>query len=436
MSEAYLRFYLWRTGKATEYKNETIGKLSRRLRDMLRDEGLSEESLSRFSRTGAVAASISDALAQYKIRALTSKAKWSEVVRGKASLPTFRNDMAIPVRCDKPAMHRLEKTADGNVEVNLQICTKPYPRVMLQTGDVGGSARAILDRLLENSEQAMSGYRQRLFEIKQDATNNKWWLYVTYDFPTAARKALDRSIVVGVDLGYSCPIVAAISNGHARMGRRHFQAIGARIRSLQRQTMARRRSMQTGGRLNLSTDTARSGHGRRRKLQPIERLEGLIGRAYSTLNHQLSASIVDFAKQHGAGTIQIEDLTGLKETLRGTFIGARWRYHQLQNYIKYKAEEAGIELRSVNPRYTSRRCSACGHIHVKFDRNFRDANKLGERVTRFKCPECEFECDPDYNAARNLAVLDIEDRIKAQCDLQDIGCSLTSDLDEIAKPLS
>ena len=145
-----------------------------------------------------------------------------------------------------------------------------------------------------------------------------------------------------------------------------------RIRSLQTQVMARRRQMQTGGKVSLSGDTARSGHGRRRKLQPIERLQGRISRAYTTLNHQLSKAVVDFALNHGAGVIQMEDLKGLRDELTGTFLGSAWRYFQLEEFLDYKAKEAGIEVRRVDPRYTSRRCSKCGYIHVEFDRTFRD----------------------------------------------------------------
>ena len=257
-----------------------------------------------------------------------------------------------------------------------------------------------------------------MFEIKEDAQTRKWWLYVTYDFPKIVGE-LNPEIVVGVDLGFSIPLYVAINNGHARLGRRHFQALGNRIRSLQRKVLARRRAIQRGGSVSISHSTARSGHGVKRKLLPIEKLRGRIEKSYSTLNHQLSASVLDFAKNHQAGVIQIEDLTGLKEQLTGTFIGARWRYHQLQQFLKYKAEEAGITLKQINPRYTSRRCSECGFINIDFDRAHRDAARTDGKVARFICPECGFgPVDPDYNAARNIASLDIEKLIRVQCKKQ------------------
>ena len=265
---------------------------------------------------------------------------------------------------------------------------------------------------------AADGYRQRCLEVKHEESTNRWWLYVTYDFPASPEQGLSQERIVGADLGFSCPLYAAVNNGHARLGWRHFAGLAARIRSLQTQVMARRRNMLTGGKSSLSANTARSGHGRKRKLRPIEQLEGRIGHAYSTLNHQLSSTLIDFAKNNGAGVIQIEDLKGLQDSLTGTFLGARWRYHQLQEYVAYKANEAGIEVRKVNPRFTSRRCSECGYIVAEFDRKFRDANKTAGYTTKFKCPKCEYEADPDYNAARNLATLDIVGMIKRQCAVQ------------------
>jgi IS605 OrfB family transposase len=441
VSEAYLNFHMFRTGRTGEYKSATIGELNHRLRQMLIDEPTKRKSATPhdpdvFSKTGALPDTVVGALSQYKIRAITNKSKWSEVIRGKASLPTFRLNMSVPVRCDKLYHRRLERTESGEVEVDLMICRKPYPRVVLATKEkgVGEGQLAILNRLLDNKEQSTAGYRQRCFEIKHDDRFNKWWLYVTYEFPASETPGLSPDVIVGVDLGVSCPLYVAISNGHARMGRRHYAALGARIRSLQRQTIARRRSILTGGRSNLSKTTARSGHGRKRIIKAIEPLEGRINNAYTTLNHQLSASLIDFAKDHGAGVIQIEDLTGLKDQLRGTFIGMNWRYHQLQSFIEYKADEAGIKVRRINPRFTSRRCSKCGVIHGAFDRAARDAGGRPGFSARFQCPKCEFEADADYNAARNLATLDIERLIVLQCRRQGLPAdALSQDETEAAK---
>lgn len=414
VSEAYLNFHLWRSGRSSEFKKRTIGELNRELHHMLAEEGVDEASLAAISKTGAVPDTVCGALSEYKIRGLTSANKWRDVIRGKASLPTFRVDMSIPIRCDKAAQHRLERGDNGDVELDLMISVKPYPRVVLQTGKLHGGQRAILDRLLDGTD----GHRQRCLEVKHEESTNRWWLYVTYDFPARPEQELSQERIVGVYLGFSCPLYAAVNNGHARLGWRHFAGLAARIRSLQTQVMARRRKTLTGSRSSLSANTARSGHGRKRKLRPIKQLEGRIGHAYSTLNHQLSSTLIDFAKNNGAGVIQMEDLRGLRDSRAGTFLGTHWRYHQLQEYVAYKANEAGIKVCKVSPRFMSRRCSECGYIVADFDRKFHDANKTAGCTTRFKCAKCEYEANPDYNAARNLATLDIMGMIERQCATQ------------------
>jgi putative transposase len=59
--------------------------------------------------------------------------------------------------------------------------------------------------------------------------------------------------------------------------------------------------------------------------------------------------------------------------------------------LLYKAEDAGIEVRNVDPKNTSQRCSRCGKI-VKKD--------LTVRV--HKCPYCGLELPRDVNSAKSI----------------------------------
>lgn len=418
VSENYLEFHKKRTNDPSEKIRPS--KLNKDLAAMLDEERKKKPSQIPnilFSKEGALPDTVTGALFMYKLRSATGGSKWGDIVKGKSSLPSFRLDMPIPVRCDQPVQKRMERTSGGDVEVDLMICLKPYPRVVLATGDksLGDGAKAVLDRLLENVKQSPNGYRQRCFEIKEK--DGKWFLLVTYDFPHVPVN-LKTNIVVGVDIGVSCPIYAAINNGHARLGWRQFGAIGARIMAMRNQLIKRRREIQRGGNAITGEQSARSGHGRKRKLAPIEKLQGKIDRAYQTLNHQMSSAVIKFAQDHGAGLIQMEDLGSLHEALSGTFLGERWQYAPLQGFIAYKAKEAGIETFKVNPRFTSRRCSKCGYINMEFSHEYRVKNKN----PKFKCADekCGLESDPDYNAAINIATIDIGAKIVEQCKQQGI----------------
>ncbi len=428
ISEHYLCFHRRRIDPKDASRPATIGKLNARLHELLTQEAaLSPKGAAKkdarpyapYGKNLALPDTVAGALAQYKLRALTGK-KWADVMRGHAALPSFRLEMAIPVRCDKPTHRRLVRNpATGDLELELMVCRKPYPKVVIGDRKIGDRAKAVLERLLENKSNSEDGYRQRVFEIKQQVSTNEWFLYVTYDFPADPPVRLDPAKVVGVDIGFHCPLYAAIGHGHARLGWRAFASLAARVRALRGRVIARRRDIQRGGAVAISGELARSGHGRRRKLLATEKLEGRIDDAYTTLNHQISAAVVRFALDNGAGLIQMENLEGLKNELSGTFLGQAWRYHQLQTFIEKKAAEKGVEVRRVNPRYTSRRCSECGFIHSAFTREFRDEHGRKGKAARFECPQCGFKADADYNAARNLAVLDIEEKIALELKSRD-----------------
>ena len=67
-----------------------------------------------------------------------------------------------------------------------------------------------------------------------------------------------------------------------------------------------------------------------------------------------------------------------------------------------KAKEKGIKIVYIYPEYTSQRCSKCGYI----DANYRELRAV------FKCQNCGFEADADYNASQNIGIKNIEDIIE------------------------
>ncbi len=75
--------------------------------------------------------------------------------------------------------------------------------------------------------------------------------------------------------------------------------------------------------------------------------------------------------------------------------------------LEYKAEEAGIGFKAVDPEYTSQDCSSCGH---------REKKALSDRVHH--CKKCGYTADRDLNAAINILTLGLQslvtDRQEAQ----------------------
>jgi putative transposase len=60
--------------------------------------------------------------------------------------------------------------------------------------------------------------------------------------------------------------------------------------------------------------------------------------------------------------------------------------------LKYKAEKKGGEVIEVDPKFTSQKCSCCGHISKE--------NRKSQ--SKFRCVKCNFRLNADLNASLNI----------------------------------
>lgn len=87
---------------------------------------------------------------------------------------------------------------------------------------------------------------------------------------------------------------------------------------------------------------------------------------------------------------KMKERDGTPTAVRDKYTEANWGY--LTRRIGFKAEEAGSRLVLVDPRYTSRTCSRCGHVVQSLP--------LSQRT--FACETCGNVMDRDWNAAINI----------------------------------
>ncbi|MBI2660557.1 IS200/IS605 family element transposase accessory protein TnpB [Candidatus Woesearchaeota archaeon] len=123
----------------------------------------------------------------------------------------------------------------------------------------------------------------------------------------------------------------------------------------------------------------------------LKKISGREKRFMAWVNHNISKQIVS---NFEGNKIIMENLKGIRRRQLGKRMNywiSNWSFHQLQNFIKYKAERKGIEIHRVKPAFTSKICHRCG--------------SLGSRYRgRFSCLHCGFSSySADLNSARNLA---------------------------------
>jgi IS605 OrfB family transposase len=157
--------------------------------------------------------------------------------------------------------------------------------------------------------------------------------------------------------------------------------------------------------------------GTRSSRRLLRRLSGKERTTATILNHTISKSLVESAKEQGKG-IAIEDLTNIRFTSKRrnkkfrTKLG-RWNFGQLRSFLEYKSLLNSVQLVVVEPRYTSQTCSCCKHIGKRTNKVFKCTNQ-----------NCEVDVlDADYNASLNIASLG---RVVNHAEKSDMFCSLHS----------
>ncbi|HGM3197827.1 TPA: RNA-guided endonuclease TnpB family protein [Clostridioides difficile] len=214
--------------------------------------------------------------------------------------------------------------------------------------------------------------------------NNKLILNLTIDIPYKQVDEIVKGRVCGVDMGIAIPVYVALNDvSYVREGMGTIDE----FMKQRLQFQSRRR------RLQQQLKNVNGGKGRKDKLKGLGSLREKEKSWVKTYNHALSKRVVEFAKKNKCEYIHLEKLT--KDGF-GDRLLRNWSYYELQEMIKYKADRVGIKVKHVNPAYTSQTCSECGHV----DKENR------ETQAKFKCLECGFEANADYNAARNIAKSD------------------------------
>ncbi|XVQ12318.1 RNA-guided endonuclease InsQ/TnpB family protein [Spirillospora sp. CA-255316] len=220
------------------------------------------------------------------------------------------------------------------------------------------------------------------YQLKQLAEHRKgesdlafrdgmWFLIATLDIPEPDQ--IEPADWIGVDRGVVN--LATTSDGDNHQGRR----------------LNRYRRWQARKRAELQARKTRSA---RQLLKKRARREA---RHATHENHKISKKVVAVAARTGRG-IALEQLSGI----RGRVTVPRdqrarlscWPFHQLGEFIAYKARRVGVPVLQVDAHYTSQTCPVpwCGHLE-RANRPDRDT---------FCCRRCGFAGPADVVAGINV----------------------------------
>lgn len=326
-----------------------------------------------------------------KVRQDFSKACKDGLLYGKVSLPTYRKDNPLLVHVDYVRLRETNPHMDNGIYHNYESYDEFISKLYDKDLEIFiRFANGITFKMILGQPHKSIYLREEIKKIFDGEYNvcgssiqfndKKIILNMSMDIPKISRE-LDENNVVGVDLGIAVPAVCGLNNSNVKK-----QFIGSKedFLRIRTQLQAQRK------RLQKNVKITNGGHGRNKKLKALDKLSNKERNFVKTYNHYVSKQVIDFALKNNAKYINMEDLSGFDTN---KFILRNWSFYELQQFITYKAQRYGIEVRKVNPYHTSQICSKCGHWEE------------GQRDTQdhFKCKACGYEDNADFNASKNIA---------------------------------
>jgi IS605 OrfB family transposase len=197
----------------------------------------------------------------------------------------------------------------------------------------------------------------------------QFWLHVVISLPDVPYTANGQ--VIGTDLGQKRP---AVTSQRKFLGKRHWAEVDRKYFRI-------RRKLQSKG-----TKSAK---------RHLKQLAGRQQRFHRDCDHTLSKRIVQSV--NSGAIIVIENLTHIRNRAKTRHGESRrrlhgWSFAQFRAFLTYKAEERGMRVVAIDPRYTSQTCSRCGYRSK--------ANRRSQ--SEFRCGKCNYQLNADLNASYNI----------------------------------
>lgn len=317
------------------------------------------------------------------------------VLAGRQSFPSFRN--TNPILLHKASIRHGAFVDHGrHVELELSLLSRVGQQWVRSLPHWTEEQRAAMGTTYTVRIHAGRNLARHILEqwingetpiressIVYQETKHKWFLNLTYAVESSQLPHDSR--VLGVRMADPNRAVMVVSDRpdwscviEGSAVKQHHLAMESKRRRLQRQIRV--------------CGSGRTGHGRKKRLEPLTELEDKVSRFRAAVNHTYARRIVDTAVRLGCSSIRMDDLS--LRSSGSAFLGA-WTYFDLQMQVLRKAADKGIDVVKMDPRILERQCSQCGAGSKSSGPNYH-------------CEHCDYQSTTEENALRNLIRLPME----------------------------
>lgn len=302
------------------------------------------------------------------------KTRFDALVRQNRSPAHYKDTIPIPLRAADVHIF----LSDGNYKLNFALRSGAGQRLSVSLHVRDSHQKTILDNIQSGE------WRQGEVALMRDR-KNKWHARIAYKRLAQHTTGIKAA---AINRGLRWFLAAVADDGLT------WRYPGADIIAYLKQIQARRRQYQ-----NDVTASGRVGHGRKRTLRPIKRLEEKAYNWRRTKCQTIARRFVKWLVEHQIGLLYVEDFTGIRDgepiSSRIEQLKQEWPFYDLESRIVSCCEENGIEVQFVPAEYISQICPRCGH---------KDAGNKDLRHWLLCCTKCDWKQHLDLAAAKNVLV--------------------------------
>jgi transposase len=219
------------------------------------------------------------------------------------------------------------------------------------------------------------------FRVKLDRAGRWHVAFTAIPVPIAG---LGTGDVVGVDRGVA--VSAALSTGEMLTCPRLSANRQQRLTRLQRRLTRAKRGSNRQAQVKSAIARLRAHEADARK-DWTEKLSTDLARRFDVIRVE-DLRIGDMTRSAKGTVAEPGRNVRQKAGLNREILASGWGF-----LVKRLEEKAPGRVEKISPAYTSQRCSACGHVAGE--------NRKSQAV--FACTACQYRCNADVNAAKNIA---------------------------------